>query len=120
MAALPNAKNPKWLVRVLEGLRAVGYAIVEGVLDPSFVQLSRDAMYRVQEAILRDIGDERLWRAGERGVLRMMLRYDPHFYKFLEIAELLAVIDKTVSETAIRELKKKEIIMLKTTRLEQI
>ncbi|HYG79946.1 MAG TPA: phytanoyl-CoA dioxygenase family protein, partial [Pyrinomonadaceae bacterium] len=60
-----------------------------------------DAMYRVQEEIRRKIGEERLERAGERGVLRLMPKYDPFFLKFLEVPEALRVVDATVSETAI-------------------
>ncbi len=58
-------------------------------------------MYRVQEKLLSDVGAERLQRAGELGVLRLMPRYDPFFLSFLEIPEVLSVIDHTVSETAI-------------------
>jgi ectoine hydroxylase-related dioxygenase (phytanoyl-CoA dioxygenase family) len=62
-------------------------------------------MYRAQSAIRREVGDERLRRAGEIGVLRLMLKYEPHFLRFLEIPELLAVVDATVSETAIMHLQ---------------
>lgn len=58
-------------------------------------------MYRVQEKLLSDIGEDRLKRAGEVGVLRLMPQYDPFFLSFLEIPEALSVIDRTVSETAI-------------------
>jgi ectoine hydroxylase-related dioxygenase (phytanoyl-CoA dioxygenase family) len=39
------------------------------------------------------------------GVLRLMLKYEPHFFKFLEIPEVLAIIDGTVSTTAIMHLQ---------------
>jgi ectoine hydroxylase-related dioxygenase (phytanoyl-CoA dioxygenase family) len=92
-------------MQVVEQVRENGYAIVESVLDDSFLQTTRDAMYRVQEAIRRDVGEQRLHRAGELGVLRLMLKYDPHFFKFLEIPEVLSVIDGTVSNTAIMHLQ---------------
>lgn len=98
-------RNNDWLRDVLEGVRTLGYAVVEGVLTSSFIDSTREAMYRVQEEILRDVGKERLDRAGEIGVLRLMMKYDPHFFKFLEIPELLAVIDHTVSNTAIMHLQ---------------
>lgn len=75
------------------------------MLDDSFLETTRAAMYRAQEAICRDVGEERLHRAGELGVLRLMLKYEPHFFKFLEIPELLAIIDATVSNTAIMHLQ---------------
>lgn len=90
---------------ILEQVRTEGYAVVESVLSESFLQTTREAMYRVQEAITRDVGEERLGRAGERGVLRLMLKYEPHFFRFLELPEVLALIDGTVSNTAIMHLQ---------------
>ena len=98
-------RNQNWLQSVLESVSTCGYAVVEGVLSPSFLESTRDAMYRAQEQILRDVGQERLERAGENGVLRLMMKYDPHFFRFLEIPELLEVIDSTVSNTAIMHLQ---------------
>lgn len=90
---------------VLDQLQTAGYAVVESVLSASFIQATREAMYRVQQAIWRDVGQERLRRAGEVGVLRLMLKYDPHFFRFLEIPEVLAIIDGSVSNTAIMHLQ---------------
>lgn len=105
MVAALLERNPNWANDVVEDLRAVGYAVVEDVLSGSFIQTTRDAMYRTQELILRDVGGERLLRAGELGVLRLMMKCDSHFFKFLEIPELLTVIDNTVSATAIMHLQ---------------
>lgn len=90
---------------ILDQVRTAGYAVVESVLSESFIQTTRDAMYRTQEAIWRDLGQERLHRAGESGVLRLMMKYEPHFFRFLEFPELLAVIDGSVSSTAIMHLQ---------------
>jgi ectoine hydroxylase-related dioxygenase (phytanoyl-CoA dioxygenase family) len=90
---------------VLDQVRTEGYAVVESVLSDSFLQTTREAMYRAQEAIWRDVGEERLSRAGELGVLRLMLKYEPHFFRFLEIPEVLAIVDGTVSNTAIMHLQ---------------
>ena len=98
-------RDSKWINDVLRQVCTNGYAVVESVLNHSFLQTTRDAMYRVQEAIWRDVGKERLNRAGELGVLRLMLKYDPHFFKFLEIPEVLALIDGSVSSTAIMHLQ---------------
>jgi ectoine hydroxylase-related dioxygenase (phytanoyl-CoA dioxygenase family) len=104
-APVVSQREADWLTRALEGLRCVGYAIVENVLDAAFVEKTRRAMYDVQAKIVVEIGVERLARAGELGVLRLMPQYDPHFFAFLEIPELLAVVDRTVSETAIMHLQ---------------
>jgi ectoine hydroxylase-related dioxygenase (phytanoyl-CoA dioxygenase family) len=94
-----------WLPQCLESVRYVGYAIVEGVLNEPFLARTREAMYRCQAAIARDVGDDRLARAGELGVLRLMMKYEPHFLEFLALPELLAVVDATVSPTAILHLQ---------------
>jgi ectoine hydroxylase-related dioxygenase (phytanoyl-CoA dioxygenase family) len=82
-----------------------GYCIVEGVLSADFLDATRAAMYRAQAAIRREVGLERLERSGEMGVLRLMLKYEPHFLRFLEVPELLAMVDATVSPTAILHLQ---------------
>jgi ectoine hydroxylase-related dioxygenase (phytanoyl-CoA dioxygenase family) len=89
----------------LESLRIRGYAVIPGVVDKAFRDATRDAMYLVQKAILREVGADRLDRAGEIGVLRLMLAYDSVFFRYLEIPELLAFVDATVSPTAILHLQ---------------
>jgi len=101
MITVDCKSDERWLQRTLESLRHVGCAIVTNVLAPSFVEATRAAMYRVREKIGDDVGEERLKRAGELGVLRLMPKYDSHFLKFLEIPEVLSIVDSTVSETAI-------------------
>ena len=105
MVAALRERNRNWERKVIEEVRSAGYAVVEDVLDDSFLQTTRAAMYRTQEAIVRDVGVDRLLRAGESGVLRLMLKYDSHFFKCLEIPELLTLIDGTVSDTAIMHLQ---------------
>jgi len=62
-------------------------------------------MYRAQAAIERDVGRERLAAAGELGVLRLMMRFEPALLGFLALPEVLAVVDATVSPTAILHLQ---------------
>ena len=90
---------------VLDQVRTNGYAVVEKVLGESFLETTREAMYRAQDSIWREVGEERLRRAGELGVLRLMLKYEPHFFKFLEIPEVLEIVDGSVSNTAIMHLQ---------------
>jgi ectoine hydroxylase-related dioxygenase (phytanoyl-CoA dioxygenase family) len=100
-----SSDRSRWLEAVLESLKYVGYAVVEGVLDRAFLDETRAAMYQVRDHILRDIGKERLTRAGELTILRLMMRYEPFFYRFLEIPAMLEVVDATVSPTAILHLQ---------------
>jgi ectoine hydroxylase-related dioxygenase (phytanoyl-CoA dioxygenase family) len=90
-----------WLELCVEALRYEGCAIVEGVLDEELINRTKEAMYGVQLRIREDIGAERLESAGEVGVLRLMLKYDPLFFSLLELPQVLAVVDATVSDTAI-------------------
>jgi ectoine hydroxylase-related dioxygenase (phytanoyl-CoA dioxygenase family) len=94
-----------WLERALAGLEYVGYSIIEGVLDDVQVAETRDGLYAVQSRIVDEVGEERLARAGELGVLRLMLAYEPHFFSLLDLDPVLAVVDATVSDTAILHLQ---------------
>ncbi len=94
-----------WLSHVLESLKLVGFAVVTGVLPDSKLTGLRAAMYRVADVIRETVGEERLTRAGEVGVLRLMLKYDPLFLSLLEIPEMLEIVDHTVSSTAILHLQ---------------
>lgn len=97
--------HPDWLALTLEGLAYQGYMVIENVLDEALVNEARRRMYDVQARIVEDVGQERLERAGERGVLRLMMKYDPFFLTFLEVPEVLALVDATVSPTAILHLQ---------------
>lgn len=97
--------DPDWLPKTLEGIRQLGYCVVEGVLDGEAIERTRAAMYDVQRAIRDDIGPERLERAGELGVLRLMVAYDEQFLSLLELPEILQIVDATVSPTAILHLQ---------------
>ena len=100
-----SRQREDWLDLTLAALRDDGCAVVTDVLDETFLAKTRDAMYDTQRAIREEVGEERLVRAGELGVLRLMLRFDDHFFRFLELPELLAVVDGSVSETAILHLQ---------------
>ncbi len=102
---ISSRDDQEWLAQTLEAVRDVGYALVEGVLEPEFLDATRRAMYDVRGRIAADLGEDRLRRAGELGVLRLMLAYDDHFFRFLERPELLAIVDHTVSETGILHLQ---------------
>jgi ectoine hydroxylase-related dioxygenase (phytanoyl-CoA dioxygenase family) len=100
-----DSRSDGWLEQALDSLRFYGYAVVEGVLDDSLIEETREAMYDAQARIREDVGEDRLTRAGELGVLRLMLAYNPHFFRLLELEPVLRVIDATVSETAILHLQ---------------
>jgi ectoine hydroxylase-related dioxygenase (phytanoyl-CoA dioxygenase family) len=97
--------DPDWLSKALETMRMLGYVAVSGVLDAGSLARIREAMYKAQKAIVAEVGSDRLQRAGELGVLRLVARYDQAFLDLLAIPEILAVVDATVSPTAILHLQ---------------
>jgi ectoine hydroxylase-related dioxygenase (phytanoyl-CoA dioxygenase family) len=105
--ALPTFSSAEdgWLEPAVEALDFLGCAVVTDALDDAYLEQTRAAMYRAQDAIRSDVGEERLERAGELGVLRLMLAYDDHFFSLLARPALLAVVDATVAETAILHLQ---------------
>jgi ectoine hydroxylase-related dioxygenase (phytanoyl-CoA dioxygenase family) len=100
-----DPRAPEWLEPVVAQIRDLGFAIVTDVLSGTLIGETRAAMYRTMEAIRREIGEQRLEQAGELGVLRCMLKFDPLFFRFLEIPEALAIIDATVGPTSILHLQ---------------
>jgi ectoine hydroxylase-related dioxygenase (phytanoyl-CoA dioxygenase family) len=107
MSGLPrvSAERDGWLEPTLDALRREGCAIVEDALDRDLLEGTRTAMYGARERILSEVGSDRLERAGELGVLRLMLRYDERFFALLENEPVLAIVDETVSPTAILHLQ---------------
>jgi ectoine hydroxylase-related dioxygenase (phytanoyl-CoA dioxygenase family) len=97
--------DPQWRAHALASVQAHGFAIVEGALDREMVAQTRERMYGVRDRIAADVGADRLARAGELGVLRLMLAYDPFFLRFLELPPVLAAVDGVVSNTAILHLQ---------------
>jgi ectoine hydroxylase-related dioxygenase (phytanoyl-CoA dioxygenase family) len=100
-----DGKSEDWLDAVVNALRYEGVAAIENVVDDSLVAEIRDAMYRTHDSIRAAVGVERLERAGELGVLRLMLQFDSTFFKLLELPHVLAVLDATVSDTAVLHLQ---------------
>ena len=99
------AREPEWLGRALAALELQGCCVVEGVVSPGLIDQIRPAMYRCRTRIEQEIGPERLARAGELGVLRIMLKFEPVFFRLLELPEMIAIIDATVSPSAILHLQ---------------
>lgn len=96
-----DRRDPLWLDLLLQALQVDGYGIVTAVLSDAYCDEAREAMYRARDAITADIGIDRLERAGEIGTLRLLMKYEAFFYQFLEIPELLAVINAALAPTSI-------------------
>jgi len=100
-----SARMPDWLPRACARLTRDGFAIVADAVDPALLAATPAAMRRVRDGIEAEIGRDRLDRAGEIGVLRLMMCYDPLLLRYLELPAMLAVVDATVSPTAILHLQ---------------
>src|ERR1700730_15009501 len=105
MLSISSSSDPDWLAIALEALHVAGCVVVTDVLSPALIARARPAMYEVQARVRADVGQQRLDRAGEVGVVRIMPRYDPFFLELLALPPMLAVIDGTVSDTAIMHLQ---------------
>ncbi|HEX5717308.1 MAG TPA: phytanoyl-CoA dioxygenase family protein [Thermoanaerobaculia bacterium] len=90
---------------VLHGVRLLGCAVVEGVIDPSLLSAVRDGMLAARRRALEEVGAERLERAGELGVARIPMRAAPVFFRLLELPAILEVVDHTLSNTAVLHLQ---------------
>jgi ectoine hydroxylase-related dioxygenase (phytanoyl-CoA dioxygenase family) len=97
--------DPDWLSAIMEALRYEGCAVLADVLSPELIARTRAAMYEVRERIVEEIGQERLDRAAEVGVVRVMPRYDPFFLELIALPEMLQIVDLTVSDTAVMHLQ---------------
>lgn len=94
-----------WVEATAGALQVDGCAIVEGVCDDALLDETRAAMYRAQRAIREEVGGDRLARAGELGVLRLMARFEPMVHRYLELPAVLALVDRVLSPTAILHLQ---------------
>jgi ectoine hydroxylase-related dioxygenase (phytanoyl-CoA dioxygenase family) len=104
-ATIDCKQDATWLSKAIEEMRMKGFVAVSGVLDAAMLKRIREAMYSAQKAITHDVGADRLQRAGELGVLRVVAKYDQVFLDLLATPEILAVVDATVSPTAILHLQ---------------
>jgi ectoine hydroxylase-related dioxygenase (phytanoyl-CoA dioxygenase family) len=100
-------KDSNWVLYVKEKIQQDGYALVENVLNDDFLNVTKEKMDLVRKLIHDEIGLERLKSAGELsgGVLRDPMYYDRHFFKLLEIPEVLSLVDNLISKTAILHLQ---------------
>jgi ectoine hydroxylase-related dioxygenase (phytanoyl-CoA dioxygenase family) len=105
MLTVTSNTDADWLPDTLDALRYAGCAVVTDVLSPELLDRIRPAMYEARAKTLEEVGKERLDRAREVGVMRVMLGYDPLFLELLALPELLAIVDRTVSETAVMHLQ---------------
>jgi ectoine hydroxylase-related dioxygenase (phytanoyl-CoA dioxygenase family) len=99
------ASDEAWLDIAVDALRDVGGVVVEGVIDAGQLEQTRAALYAAQQRIQEEVGLERLERAGELGVLRLMAKYEPSLLALIAQPHLLAIVDAMIGDTAILHLQ---------------
>jgi len=100
-----DCKGGGWRRECREALRHQGCCVVENVLGADQLASLRASMYRARDRIVAEVGHARLERAGELGVLRLMMKFEPQVVRLLELPELLAVVDEHVSPSAVLHLQ---------------
>jgi ectoine hydroxylase-related dioxygenase (phytanoyl-CoA dioxygenase family) len=93
------------VARAAEEVRSSGFAILDGVLEDELVADVRRGLYLAWERVVDDVGEDRLRRAGELGVIRLPMRYDPSFYRLLGHPAIVALVDELLAPTAILHLQ---------------
>jgi ectoine hydroxylase-related dioxygenase (phytanoyl-CoA dioxygenase family) len=107
-----DPRSPHWLAEALALLTEVGLAIVLDVVTPEDRERTHIGVSRVREAQRVDVASTRLEAALARGDrdLRMLPRYDPFFFTFLECPQQLAILDAFLSPTAILRFQQASVI----------
>jgi ectoine hydroxylase-related dioxygenase (phytanoyl-CoA dioxygenase family) len=94
-----------WEEVAKEKLVQQGFVLVESGLSDSRLADIKERMYLVQKKIHKEIGLDRLTRAGEIGVLRNMFKYDAELLRLLELPVIRTVSEKFLSPTSVLHLQ---------------
>ena len=86
MATVDCRRERDWLRACAHAVKEEGYCLVEGVLPARDIESARAAMYRAQQRIVAEVGAARLERAGELGVLRLMMKLRARSSSFSRVA----------------------------------
>ena len=94
-----------YLKSVSNYIKDDGHVIIPRVISEESLASIKKAMYAVQQKIHRDIGKHKLERAGEVGVLRLMMKYDASFLNLLNINAVNDVVSNILGDHAILHLQ---------------
>ena len=109
MSAIPTVgvSDDCCLSKVVEALgpEGPGVIVVNEVLNATDVSIGQQELEAAFAAMRSEVGEAKLRAAGERGVARFPMGYRPWFFGFFAIEQVLAVVDRTVGDTAICHLQ---------------
>jgi ectoine hydroxylase-related dioxygenase (phytanoyl-CoA dioxygenase family) len=99
----PTERNPSEsrVAQALADLEKNGYAVLEELLDANLLNTARAALRNAARQIRAEIGEPVLIRRGDMEMLRLPMKYDSSFFTFLEIPEILAVVDAYLTPQAV-------------------
>lgn len=100
-----SSKQQGWLEEAQQLVNHVGFCLVEDVVVPKDCTAGITALHGSYEKVLNMITKERLQRAGEEGVIRGPMSFDPFFFKLLENTKIQQISEKLVAETSILHLQ---------------
>ena len=100
-----DIQDPDWLALVEQDVQALGYAVVPDFVPQALLARLPEQLYEAQRHIEQEIGRERLDRAGERGVLRLLPRFGSVFTDLLALPAMVQVVDRLLGDTAILHLQ---------------
>jgi len=87
-----------------EGLRALqldGVFVLESVIPNDICETLARLAENALELIREEVGVSRLTAAGESGVVRVPLRFFTEFAFLLEVPDVVAIVERVISESAI-------------------
>lgn len=79
--------------------------MLEDVFDERMVEAIHEGLYRGLTLVRATVGDAALARAGEIGIVRAPMLASDAFYRVLETAAILEIVDAALSPTAILHLQ---------------
>ena len=77
--------NENWLSQSYEIVSQLGFCLLTNVFDHAFCDKGIAALDNSYSKIIKEIGLDRLGRAGEVGVCRAPMSYDPFSLSYLKI-----------------------------------
>jgi ectoine hydroxylase-related dioxygenase (phytanoyl-CoA dioxygenase family) len=97
-----DSASADWLERTLALLETAGFAIVTDIVSETERHAAREGFLRVKSAQQSRLSGDpsRLARANDDREVRLLMKDDPFFYRFLEHPAQLAVIDRFLSPSA--------------------
>ncbi len=107
-----DTRSAHWLEHTLTLLRDTGFAIVLDIVSEKDRERTRAGFSRVEAAQRADVSEQALREARARGDcdLRLLPKYDPFFYCYLEYPALLALVDAYLSPSAILRFQQGNVI----------